>query len=234
MHSNAQSIMKRLMAVKKTGKLHRINLSGLHPGTEYRYRIFSKEIVCYKNHRVLYGNTASSNVYSQKPYQFRTLDVNADKVSFRVVNDLHSKNENLSKMLGGINRDNTDLVIFNGDMISILNDTEQIFNGFMDTAVALFAKEIPLFFSRGNHETRGGRGSAGLYDYFPTKTGEFYYFFFRPDLFISSSWMAVKTNPILILNIQNYLILMPIVPIRLNGWSLLCHRLNFNRHRIVS
>ena len=161
---------------KKIGKLHRINLSGLQPGTEYRYRIFSKEIVSYENHRVLYGNIASSNVYSQKPYQFRTLDVNAAKVSFRVVNDLHSKNENLRKMLGDTNRDNTDLVIFNGDMVSMLNDTEQIFTGFMDTAVALFAKEIPLFFSRGNHESRG-RGSAGLYDYFPTKTGEFYYSF---------------------------------------------------------
>lgn len=161
---------------KKIGKLHQITLSGLEPGTAYRYRIFSKEIVSYENHRVLYGNIASSNVYSQKPYQFITLDVHADKLSFRVVNDLHAKNENLRNMLGGTNRDNTDLVIFNGDMVSMLNDTEQIFSGFMDTAVALFAKEIPLFFSRGNHETRG-RGSAGLYDYFPTKTGEFYYSF---------------------------------------------------------
>lgn len=161
---------------KKTGKLHRITLSGLQPGTEYRYRIFSKEIINYENHRVLYGNIASSNVYSQKPYIFKTLDSKKSTLSFRVVNDIHAKNNNLNKMLCTTDRSNTDLIFFNGDMVSMLNETQEIFTGFMDTAVELFAKEIPVFYCRGNHETRGG-GASGLYDYYPTKTGEFYYSF---------------------------------------------------------
>ena len=161
---------------KKTGKLHRITLSGLQPGTEYRYRIFSKEIVSYENHRVLYGNIASSNVYSQVPYIFKTLDTQKSTLSFKVVNDIHAKNNNLHKMLSDTDKNNTDLVIFNGDMVSMLNDTKEIFTGFMDTSIELFAKEVPVFYSRGNHETRG-QGSSGLYDYFPTKTGEFYYTF---------------------------------------------------------
>ncbi len=161
---------------KKIDTLHRVTLSGLQPGMEYRYRIFSKAVTSYEGHRVLYGNIASSNVYTQKPYTFKTLDPNKNTLSFKVVNDIHAKNNNLQQMLSGINRSNTDLVIFNGDMVSMLNDTEEIFSGFMDTSIELFAKEVPLFFNRGNHETRG-RGAACLYDYFPTRTGEFYYAF---------------------------------------------------------
>ncbi len=161
---------------KRVGKLHRITITGLEPGTEYRYRIFSKEVVSYTNYRVLYGNIASSNVYSQKPYAFKTLDKRKSKLRFKVVNDIHGKNENLGNMLSGTDRNNTDLVIFNGDMASILNDTEEIFSRFMDTAVVIFAKEVPLFYARGNHETRG-KGSSGMYDYFPTNSGEFYFSF---------------------------------------------------------
>lgn len=158
------------------GKLHRITVKGLSPGTEYRYRIFSKEVVGYAGHQVLYGSIASSNVYSKRPLTFTTLDKNKKAFSFRVVNDIHGKNDNLRAMLSDVNKENTDLVIFNGDMISTVNDEKEIFTGFMDTAVELFAKEIPMFYTRGNHETRG-KANTRLYDYFPDRDGHFYYTF---------------------------------------------------------
>jgi hypothetical protein len=49
---------------KVVGKLHKIVISGLNEGTTYRYRIFSKEVLSYGGHRVLYGNIVSSDVYS--------------------------------------------------------------------------------------------------------------------------------------------------------------------------
>ena len=48
----------------------------------------------------------------------------------------------------------TDFVLFNGDMLSFINSEDQLFKGFMDTAVRLFASEIPMYYARGNHETR--------------------------------------------------------------------------------
>lgn len=36
-----------------------------------------------------------------------------------------------------------------------MNDDQQFFSGFMDEAVNKFAGEVPVFFCRGNHETRG-------------------------------------------------------------------------------
>lgn len=158
------------------GKLHRITVTGLVSGTEYRYRIFSKEVADYAAHRILYGNIASTDVYSKKAFAFRTLDKNKRQISFKVVNDIHNKNENLQAMLNGVNKENTDFVIFNGDMVSNVHETERIFTGFMDKSVELFASEVPIFYARGNHETRG-KDRAFFYDYFPTNSGEFYYTF---------------------------------------------------------
>jgi hypothetical protein len=167
---------------KVVGKLHRVTIAGLTPGTEYRYRIFSKEVLGYEGHRILYGNIAASDVYSRRPYAFRTLDSRKEKVSFRVVNDIHGNNDHLRALLSDVERENTDLVIFNGDMVSTVNEEEGIFRGFMDTAVALFASEVPMYYVRGNHETRG-RASSSVYAYFPTPTGEFYYAFREGPVF---------------------------------------------------
>ncbi|MDD2216033.1 MAG: FN3 domain-containing metallophosphoesterase family protein [Eubacteriales bacterium] len=161
---------------KNIGKLHRVTLSGLSPGTEYRYRIFSKEMIGYEGYSVTYGKVVASNVFSQKPYTFKTLNRKKERLAFKVVNDIHAQNSNLKSMLGSINKSNTDLVIFNGDMISTVNHEEEIFSAFMDTSVDLFAKEVPIFYARGNHETRG-KASPAFFNYFPTNTGEYYYTF---------------------------------------------------------
>ena len=161
---------------KVIGRLHKVTVDNLEPGTTYRYRIFSKEVLSYEGHRIMYGNIASTNVYSRKPLTFTTLDRDKERITFKVVNDIHGKNDNLSSMLGGETKNKSDLVIFNGDMISMLNEESQIFTGFMDRATELFASEVPVFLARGNHETRG-KASSRLIDYFPTNNGQFYYAF---------------------------------------------------------
>src|SRR5690554_2891288 len=56
------------------GRLHKIKIPQLKEGTEYRYRVFSKAVLKYEGHRVIYGNIASTNVYRAKPLRFRTLN----------------------------------------------------------------------------------------------------------------------------------------------------------------
>ena len=158
------------------GKLHKITIPNLEKGTTYRYRVFSQAVLNYEGHRILYGNIASTNVYRTKPIRFKTLDPDKTSISFQVVNDIHGRNEDLSTFSKNINFDNTDLVFFNGDMVSSMNSEQQFFEGFMDNAVELFAGEVPAFFSRGNHETRGPF-SVYFPDYFPTPTGKLYYSF---------------------------------------------------------
>ncbi|MCK3683871.1 metallophosphoesterase family protein [Maribellus sp. YY47] len=158
------------------GTLHKIKIAGLKKGTEYRYRIFSKAVRSYEGHRVLYGNIASSNVYSKKPLRFSTLDKDKKTISFLMLNDIHSRVDDLKNLSGKVEYGKTDLVIFNGDMVSSMNDETQFFSGFMDDAVTMFAGEVPMYYCRGNHETRG-KFSVNFPEYFPTNTGKLYYSF---------------------------------------------------------
>lgn len=169
---------------KVVSKLHKIRITGLAEGTGYRYRVFSKEVLNYEGHRILYGNIASTNVYSKKPLQFKTLDTKKKETSFFVVNDIHSRIEDFNVLTKSVESGKTDFVIFNGDMVSSMNDEKQFFEGFMDEAVQNFAGEVPVFFCRGNHETRGAF-SVSFPDYFPTTSGKLYYSFKQgPAFFI--------------------------------------------------
>lgn len=156
--------------------LHKITISGLEKNTEYRYRIFSREVLSHYGHRVMYGDIASTNVYSRKPLRFTTFDRGKQEIAFTILNDIHSRVDDLKALSKEVQYGNTDFVIFNGDMVSFMNGEEQFFEGFMDDAVEMFAGEVPVFFARGNHETRGAF-SIRFPDYFPTSSGNLYYSF---------------------------------------------------------
>jgi 3',5'-cyclic AMP phosphodiesterase CpdA len=100
----------------------------------------------------------------------------AKSTHFTVVNDIHERNEVLDKLLdiGGLKT--SDFVVFNGDMVNNLLSETQLYEGFMDTAIKKFASEKPMFYSRGNHETRGPFATE-YPQYFPTPTGKLYYQF---------------------------------------------------------
>lgn len=162
--------------------VHTVRIKGLKPGTTYRYRIFSKEMLGYEGHRIMYGNIASTDVYRNKPFSFTTLDKNKPETTFKVVNDVHNKSDMLNDMMKDVDRSNTDFVIFNGDMVSMVTDENVLFEGFMNSAVKQFAKEVPIFYARGNHETRGAF-SHRFMDYFPTNSGKLYYTFKQGPVF---------------------------------------------------
>ncbi|MDR0384741.1 MAG: metallophosphoesterase [Prevotellaceae bacterium] len=155
------------------GKLHKVTIPGLERGTEYRYRIFSRAVMA---DQLLYGHTAASKVYGKKPLRFTTLDSRKPEISFTVLNDIHGKIDNLKALTGNVKTGNTDLMIFNGDMVNHMNDEQQFFSAFMDESVNLFASEVPVFYARGNHETRG-LFNWYFSDYFPSYSGRPYYAF---------------------------------------------------------
>lgn len=93
-----------------------------------------------------------------------------------MVNDIHERNDMLKKLLEGIDWKHTDFVLFNGDMVSSSRNEKQVFAGFMDTAVKMFAGKIPMYYARGNHETRAEYASY-FPEYFPGPDGKLYYLF---------------------------------------------------------
>lgn len=161
--------------VKNTSLIHSVKLTGLQPGTTYRYRIYSQEVLSHKGIYVNYdGCIAASNVYSQKPPQFTTLDPNKTETSFVVLNDVHGEKDFITLLMDYADYKKKDLVFFNGDMISVLNKAEDFFTGFMDESIKLFAQEKSPYYSRGNHETRG-EFATHFQDYFCPQIPHLYF-----------------------------------------------------------
>lgn len=143
------------IGIKTTARIHSVKLTGLKPGTTYRYRLFAKEVVLHKGIHVHYGDVAATVAFQKELPHFTTLDTHKAETSFLVVNDIHERNEVLHKLLQMGDVKSKDIVFFNGDMLSLFDKEEKFFGGFMDTAVKDFATEKPLYYVRGNHETRG-------------------------------------------------------------------------------
>ncbi len=160
---------------KDVSTLHIIRLTNLKPATTYRYRIYSQEVLSHEGTKVLYGTMAATNVYSAKPLTFTTTGpVNNTNISFVMVNDIHGQNELLERLLTVADYKSAGFIFFNGDMVSDMRSEDQLFGGFMDTAVRLFAKEKTMYYARGNHETRGNFANT-FQKYFASPSGKLYY-----------------------------------------------------------
>lgn len=162
--------------IKNTSTIHSVKLDGLKPGTRYRYRIFSQEVLKHEGVEVLYGRVAASAVYQTAPFSFVTNNRKQEAIAFCMVNDIHGDSALLVSLLSKVDMKKTDFVLFNGDMVSYFNGEKQIFDGFMDKAVEQFANEIPMYYTRGNHETRGAFAPF-FQDYFSTEEENIYFMF---------------------------------------------------------
>jgi len=156
---------------------HIIQLRELTAGKTYRYRVISKEILQFEPYEVIYGNTVVGDIN-----EFITFDPDKDQFSFQAVQDIHDDSERLDSLLQSISWDQVDMVFFNGDTLSHLNEENDIFSGFLDVSVKRFASRIPFFFIRGNHETRGSFARE-LIDYFPPRDSRYYYTFKHGPVF---------------------------------------------------
>ncbi len=132
------------------GRMHRVRLAGLKPGTRYFYRVVTQPIVIFQPYRIAFAPEVASPIYD-----FATPDPAASRVRFLVYNDLHD-NVDLWKGLHSLVADEpVDFVFLNGDVVDYLQDEAQMVGHFLDVCTSLFATRVPFLYARGNHETRG-------------------------------------------------------------------------------
>ena len=93
---------------------------------------------------------------------------------WKIANDIHGRTDDIPKLLEVADYKKMDMIIFNGDMLTQLKDESGLFSGFMDVAIDLFAKEKPMYYARGNHETRG-LFATSFQRYFSPKEPHLYY-----------------------------------------------------------
>ena len=102
--------------VKNTSLLHAVKITGLTPGTKYRYRVYSQEVLDHQGVEVMYGKVAATDVYGAEPLIFTTNDRNKPETSFVMINDIHGRTDDIPQLLKVADYKNTDMVIFNGDI----------------------------------------------------------------------------------------------------------------------
>ena len=176
-----EKIFESPLGKKRISKLHRIKVENLKPATTYNYRVFSTEVTKQVGTLAFYGNTASTRVYKKDPPKLKTADFAKEKIKFSVVNDIHEDNPRLASLMTQIPED-SDFMALNGDMVTEMVSEDQVMKGFVDTIVK--NTNLPLYFIRGNHESRG-MFSEEFMNYFPTPTGKPYYTFkYGPVFFI--------------------------------------------------
>lgn len=166
---------------KKVGNLHKVKIKGLNKGTKYRYRIYSREVLDNAGWDTKYGRIAASS--PSRTFSLKTLDSSKSDTHFAMVNDIHADSKKLESLIKQVDLSQLDFIMFNGDMMTHLNSEQAMFDGFVNKSVEMFASNIPFFFTRGNHETRGPF-SVEFMDYFPTSTGMPYYSFRQGPAYI--------------------------------------------------
>ncbi|MDR2233461.1 MAG: endonuclease/exonuclease/phosphatase family protein [Tannerella sp.] len=130
--------------------LNRIRLTGLKPGTRYYYRVYSREITLNQPYRKEFGETAVGNLAS-----FTTLDNKRTDFTAVIFNDLHNNYPLFDKFIGQLKDIPYDFVFFNGDCIADPQTEDYAVNAISHYSRGIDAGNVPSFYLRGNHETRG-------------------------------------------------------------------------------
>lgn len=161
--------------INPLSKIHTVRITGLQPGTRYRYRIMMKGLRAFNGERdITFTKPFGANVYSANPPVVTTLEESYDKLHVAIVNDVHADAEGFRNLFKD-SRGKYDFVVFNGDMTSVINE-ETHMAVYVRPASELFADETPLYVVRGNHEFRG-LFSRDWLKWFQTPTGMPYYTF---------------------------------------------------------
>ena len=151
-----------------TGHRHSATLLGLRPGQRISYRIVAKPIHYYGSNNVDYGPAVTSATYT-----FETLNRARKGFAAYFFNDLHSDIPRLETLFEQVQLQPGDLVFFNGDMVDDMVD-EEVLLRLIDFCAKRFAAQFPLYYVRGNHETRG-RAASMVQARFPTLSGKTFY-----------------------------------------------------------
>ena len=136
--------------VLANNKINRIVLSGLQPGTQYYYRVCSREITLYQPYKKEFGETAVSKISG-----FTTPDNKKTDFTAVIFNDLHDNYALFDKLYEQVKDIPYELVIFNGDCIADVQSEDIAVKTISHYSKGIGADHVPSIYLRGNHETRG-------------------------------------------------------------------------------
>jgi len=135
--------------VEALTRIHRVTLEHLTPGLARPMRAITRDIVKLEPYSVTFG------VSTTNEFTFRAPPATSNRVSFVMLNDVHSQETLLRKLLAPIVTNLPDAVILNGDIVNDPRTETQIVPTVLRPLGEMLGVNVPLWFVRGNHETRG-------------------------------------------------------------------------------
>lgn len=158
------------------GKMHCIDVTGLQPGTTYRYRIYRQKLEdASHNNSVHYGPAKVQWVGKEKTFRMKTFDTAAKSCKFTMVCDIHQRSELYKSLMSGVKPADYDFLLLNGDIVNASVNIDTSIKYTFQPIINLTAN-MPVVFVRGNHEGRGMDWKLTP-EVFPTANGQFYYTF---------------------------------------------------------
>ena len=109
-------------------------------------------------------------------YSF-TMPTSSSNVSFTAFNDLHENHEVFRKLIEQFDKQPSDLIVLNGDMVTIV-EQEQNIRDFIYTGLGERTADRVIHYLRGNHECRGPHARA-MNRYLSTPSPDVNYYTFR-------------------------------------------------------
>ncbi len=134
---------------------HRVVLAGLHPGTSYWYRVCFKPIRKFGAYRVDFGPMQCTEATA-----FRTLPGPKQQVTALIYNDLHTNVAAFQQLRQVAGNTPFEFSLFNGDCLADPSSEKQVLATLTTLTQGAQAGNRPVFFVRGNHETRGAFARA--------------------------------------------------------------------------
>jgi predicted phosphodiesterase len=129
---------------------HRVRLTGLAAGKTYFYRVGYRIIDSFGAYKTVLEEPRFSPVY-----QFRLPAPGQPKITCCFLNDLHNNYRSFGRALPLLRQAKPDVVIFNGDCFADTASEAQAVKGLQVYNEGAGAASRPVFYLRGNHETRG-------------------------------------------------------------------------------
>lgn len=154
------------------GNFHKIRVDGLEKGTSYRYRLCTRAVV---NDNNAYAMKFDPEIAGEVISSVRTFDPAKDTCRFVMLCDIHERDELYSSLVSGVDASKTDFLLLNGDITSKTSSVNSLLSHTLNPAAGLL-RNVPLVYSRGNHEGRG-RDFNQVPVYFSAHDGGFYYTF---------------------------------------------------------
>ena len=156
------------------GRLHKIHLKGLQPGTTVKYRVGGENLKDDSNPRKPKFDTS----YAHPWESVKTFNAEAPTCRFSVLNDIHLQVDKYSALASKVDPSATDFIFLNGDIATTGNYQLDTLVRYELAPLGELSARVPVLFGRGNHEGRGNNVQL-VADIFPNSDPAPFYYTFR-------------------------------------------------------